>query len=123
MDHSSVSLVATHGDSEGQFNSPHGLVISKTGQLYVCDRGNHRIQVFEGHNFVLLFGRHGSNPGSFYMPSSMTFNNLGTQLFVADSYNHRIQLFTPTGQFVCVFNLIGSPYNINYPYSICFTLD
>ena len=123
IDGSFICQFGMHGNSEGQFNSPHGLVISKTGRLYVCDRGNHRIQVFEDHNFVLLFGKHGSGPGSFYMPSSVTFNNLETQLFVADSYNHRIQLFTPNGQFVSLFNLIGAPNNINYPYSIYFTLD
>ena len=123
IDGSFICQFGMHGNSEGQFNSPHGLVISKTGRLHVCDRGNHRIQVIEDHNFVLLFGKHGSGPGSFYMPSSVTFNNLETQLFVADSYNHRIQLFTPNGQFVSLFNLIGAPNNINYPYSIYFTLD
>ena len=79
--------------------------------------------MFQNHDFVLLFGRYGSNPGDLNMPSSMTFNNHETQLFVADSYNHRIQVFTPNGQFTCVFNLTGVPYGIGNPYSIFFTYD
>ena len=29
-----------------QFHLPHSLVVAKDGQVYVCDRENHRIQVF-----------------------------------------------------------------------------
>ena len=31
-------LLGAHSCFNGQFNSPHGLVTTRTGQLYVCDR-------------------------------------------------------------------------------------
>ena len=36
------------GAAPGQFNVPHGIAIDARGDLYVADRGNARIQVFDG---------------------------------------------------------------------------
>ncbi len=36
------------GAGPGQFNLPHGIAIDARGRLYVADRGNARIQVFDG---------------------------------------------------------------------------
>jgi peptidylamidoglycolate lyase len=34
------------GREKGEFNLPHGLALDGQGNVYVCDRENHRIQVF-----------------------------------------------------------------------------
>lgn len=34
------------GDQPGQFNQPHGLAMDSQGRLFVADRGNNRIQIF-----------------------------------------------------------------------------
>jgi hypothetical protein len=36
------------GKGPGQFNTPHSIVTDANGNVYVADRGNHRIQVFDG---------------------------------------------------------------------------
>ncbi len=36
------------GAAPGQFDVPHGIAIDARGRLYVADRGNARIQVFDG---------------------------------------------------------------------------
>lgn len=41
------------GNAPRQFNEPRGLAISKTGNLYVVDSKNHRIQVFALPSLVL----------------------------------------------------------------------
>ena len=33
-------------NSTGQFHRPEGVTIDSEGNMYVIDRGNHRIQVF-----------------------------------------------------------------------------
>jgi sugar lactone lactonase YvrE len=36
------------GSKPGQFDTPHSIAIDAEGNIYVADRGNHRIQVFDG---------------------------------------------------------------------------
>ena len=36
------------GDKPGQFNTPHSIAVDANGNVYVADRGNRRIQVFDG---------------------------------------------------------------------------
>ena len=41
------------GDQRGQFNTPHSIAVDAEGHVYVADRGNRRIQVFDGEgNFL-----------------------------------------------------------------------
>ena len=41
------------GNGPGQFNTPHSIAVDAKGNVYVSDRGNHRIQVFDGEgNFL-----------------------------------------------------------------------
>ena len=37
------------GDQPGQFNTPHSIAADAQGNIYVADRGNRRIQVFDGN--------------------------------------------------------------------------
>jgi DNA-binding beta-propeller fold protein YncE len=44
------------GDKPGQFNVPHSIAVDAQGNVYVADRGNRRIQVFDGDgNFLRQF--------------------------------------------------------------------
>ena len=35
------------GDGPGEFRTPHGIAFDSQGRLFVADRGNHRIQIFD----------------------------------------------------------------------------
>ena len=41
------------GDKPGQFNTPHSIAADAQGNIYVADRGNRRIQVFDGEGKFL----------------------------------------------------------------------
>jgi len=41
------------GSQPGQFNTPHSIAADAAGNIYVADRGNRRIQVFDGEGKVL----------------------------------------------------------------------
>src|SRR5438477_10312000 len=42
-----VKSFGTPGSGQGQFNLPHAIVIDRNNNLYVGDRSNHRVQVFD----------------------------------------------------------------------------
>jgi len=133
------SSFGTTGSENGQFNCPQGLVISKSKLIFICDKGNHRIQVFSiardgKEKFSFSFGSFGEQPGCFNHPTDLTLNKTEDKLFVADTDNHRVQVFTSSGRFLTtfprqthdfkIFNLFGSnSHTMLSPVGICFTMD
>lgn len=41
------------GNGPGEFNTPHSVAVDAAGNIYVADRGNGRIQVFDGNGTYL----------------------------------------------------------------------
>jgi len=41
------------GDGPGQFNTPHSIAVDAQGRVYVADRGNRRLQVFDAEGTFL----------------------------------------------------------------------
>ncbi len=42
-----LKTVGTYGSGQDQFNTPHGIAVDGQGDVYVADRGNLRIQVYD----------------------------------------------------------------------------
>src|SRR6202051_693961 len=42
-----VKAVGTYGSGDNQFSTPHGIASDARGNIYVADRGNFRIQVYD----------------------------------------------------------------------------
>src|SRR6266403_1232438 len=42
-----VKSWGTKGNGPGQFNTPHSIAVDRRNNIYVGDRGNHRVQVFD----------------------------------------------------------------------------
>ncbi len=82
------------------FNSPYGVAVDPSGNVYVCDTGNHRIQKFDSRgNFIMTWGSYGSGNGQFEYPSGVALDANGN-IYVADSGNNRVQIFDNTGIFL-----------------------
>jgi DNA-binding beta-propeller fold protein YncE len=56
-----ISTWGGEGSGPGQFNVPHSIVTDGKGQIYIADRSNQRIQVFDGNGKYL---RESSHPGT-----------------------------------------------------------
>ena len=48
-----VTAWGTKGTSDGEFDTPHGLAVDGEGRVYVADRGNSRMQVFDSEGKFL----------------------------------------------------------------------
>jgi len=53
-----AEVLGRPGQGTGQFNTPHSIATDADGNVYVADRGNHRIQVFDGEGKFLRQFRH-----------------------------------------------------------------
>ncbi|MFQ5742072.1 MAG: NHL repeat-containing protein [Acidobacteriota bacterium] len=79
------------------FFQPSALGFDHTGRLYVLDRGNHRVQIFEADGrFVQSLGGPGEGPGQLSSPTGMWVHPDGSVL-VADTRNRRLQPFGASG--------------------------
>ncbi|HUM18252.1 MAG TPA: peptidyl-alpha-hydroxyglycine alpha-amidating lyase family protein [Candidatus Nitrosotalea sp.] len=101
------------GTDPGQFNLPHNLVTDRDGTVYVADRENHRVQIFDGkggyqgqwnnlHRPCGLFVDRAA--GLFFvgelgsgMPVTEKTPNLGPRVSVLDAKGQRVARFG--GQF------------------------
>ena len=42
-----ITTWGKHGKAAGEFDTPHGIALDSAGRVYVADRANNRIQIFE----------------------------------------------------------------------------
>ena len=56
------SVGGARGSAPSQFNTPHGLQVDAKGNVYVADRGNARIQVFDSNLTLRAIYDHVGNP-------------------------------------------------------------
>jgi len=97
------ATIATQGSADGQVNGPLGMDFDSSGNLYIVDGENKRIQKFNSSlQFVSKWGTYGSGDGQFNSPTDIVVGTDG-YIYVSDSANHRIQKFTTSGTFLTKF--------------------
>ncbi|MGY6216798.1 6-bladed beta-propeller [Methylolobus aquaticus] len=89
------------GAADGLFNYPTAVAVDPaSGEVFVADQNNNRIQVFDrAGNFLRKWGVYGAGTGQFYRPIAVAVNTVTHEVYVADYYNHRVQVFTPDGTY------------------------
>ncbi len=104
------SAFGSTGTGNGQMSKPGGVAIDASGNLWVADRGNNRLQKFnEKGEWVKTVGAKGSANGQFLAPSSIAFTSSGG-FWVADSANNRLQQFNSAAEFVKAVSALGSGF-------------
>ena len=106
------------GSGQLQFNTPAGIAVHPTtGQIFVADRRNHRIQIF---NNDLTFSQiiTPSDGRLFEGPNDVALDNEG-YLYVAEDSNDCITKLTTKGQYIKTFGYKGSaPGQLSWPTSL-----
>jgi tripartite motif-containing protein 71 len=109
-----VGSFGSKGWKSSSFIEPMGIAIGPNGNLVVCDRGNHRVQIFstekELPTIVTVIGSTGvpsSSNGFFNEPSNVAIdsNNI---IYITDTRNHRVQIFRDDGIWLQSFGSFGS---------------
>jgi len=90
------------------FNAPRGIAIDRSGNVFVADTYNDRIQKLTPNGqLIAKWGSHGSENSQFVGPSAIAIDS-GANIYVADTYNSRVQKFTSNGEFVKSWGGFGS---------------
>ncbi len=105
---------ATTVGPQGTFAEPWGIAVDKTGNIFVADTWNHRIQKFDANGkFLSTWGTNGDtrgvatdNPLFFYGPRAVVVDLQGN-VFVSDTGNKRILKFDPNGVPLAQYGGVG----------------
>src|SRR3989338_5586094 len=98
----------TIGSGDGQFSAPTGIDIDSSGNIYVVEFSNNRVQKFTSSGtFLTKWGSFGSGDGQFNSPLGMAVDSSGN-VFVADNVNKRIQKFNSSGTFLTKWGSFGN---------------
>lgn len=78
---------------DGEFNQPSRVYVDTSGNIYVADTSNYRIQKFNNAGiFQMKFGSYGTGDGQFAGPVGISADS-GGSIYVVDMSNNRIQKF------------------------------
>jgi DNA-binding beta-propeller fold protein YncE len=76
--------------------TPQGVAVDTSGNVYVTDEYNDRIQKFSSDGtFITKWGSDGSANGQFEAPHGVAVDSSGN-VYVADVGNSRVQVFVPS---------------------------
>jgi DNA-binding beta-propeller fold protein YncE len=114
------------GNGDGQFYDPMGIEVDSSGDIYVADNKNHRIQKFTSNGTLIGWwglddlnntgwhnpgsgrtGKYGTGDGELRLPWGVAVDSIGN-IYVADAANSRVQKFTSTGNFITKWGTYGS---------------
>jgi uncharacterized protein (TIGR03663 family) len=88
-------IIGGEGSGDGEMLGPIGVAVDASGNPYVVDNGNDRIQRFDTRGeWAGAVGMTGSESGQFTQPSDVAIDSEGN-VWVADTWNHRVQKFGP----------------------------
>ncbi len=100
------------GAGAGQFTYPADVATDSSGDVYVTDWENDRIEEFSAAGaFIKTIGTYGGGAGQFAGPEGVATDSSG-DVYVADSGNYRIDEFSAAGAFVKAYGWgVGDPMN------------
>jgi tripartite motif-containing protein 71 len=93
--------------AEPQLKAPSSIDVDSSGNVFVADTGNSRIQKFSNIGIIIAkWGAFGTQNGSFSGPQGLAMDSSGN-VFVADTGNNRIQKFSNRGIFIREWGTVG----------------
>ena len=108
------------GSGNGQFSDLGDIAVDSSGNIFVADQGNSRIQKFNSSGtYVSQFGSSGSGDGQLSWPVTIFIDSSGN-IFVTDAGNSRIQKFSDVPSDITAPTLsqttaVTTPTNDNTP--------
>jgi DNA-binding beta-propeller fold protein YncE len=105
----------TKGKGPGQFNLVHNIAIDKKGRVYIADRENERVQIFDADGNFLDQWKHIGKPFGLYVDDK-------TKVYITDGQSNKVYVLDEKGKVISTFSKTGeAPGEFQMAHSI--TLD
>jgi len=92
---------------DGEFDTPRGIAIDRSGTVYITDIRNHTVQKVGSRTGFSILGSEGTGNGQFDSPTGIAIDSSGN-VYVADTGNDRIQIFHSTGMYLSTWGSYGT---------------
>ena len=105
-----MSSVGREGTNRGEFKKPRGIAVNSRTEVFVCDRDNHRIQVFSsGLVYVRIINLRNIDEGLLKpsMPNDIAFDPSGN-MYITDYANNCILAFNTMEKYLFSFSSEGT---------------
>ncbi len=100
------------GSESGQLKEPQGIAVTSSGNEYVLDTANSRVEEFNTKDeLILKFGSKGTEKNEFNEPRGIALDSEGN-VWVADTGNNRIEEFSASGTYI---NKFGTSATLKLP--------
>lgn len=115
-----IRTIGSRGTERGSFTAPRGICTDLTGNVYVADTGNDRIQKFSSDGtYLQQAGGFGFGSGQFNKPGDLIINN-DLEVWVADTRNSRLHQYDSELHFIASFSpkdeegneVLGLPHGV-----------
>ena len=105
--HEYVRQFGKEGSGEGQFKGIGGIATDASGDVYVTDYANNRVEEFSPTGtFLRQFGSQGLGAGQFYGPTAIALDS-GGNVWVVNTHGVLVQEFSATGTYMSGFGSSG----------------
>jgi DNA-binding beta-propeller fold protein YncE len=106
------------GSGEGEFHTPHSILVDSRNRVLVADRENYRIQIFDMDGKFLAQWTHVGAPWG------LDLSKDGKELWMADGYNNRVLKLDLDGHILGCFGSRGKlPGQFSYVHHLAVGLD
>ncbi len=120
-----IGVADVPGSDNNHLYSPIGIATNATGHVYVADKNNHRVQVYNNAKVYQYTIGESAVPGidnaHLNFTSGVAVNGTG-YVYITDTNNHRVQVFNKTGIYQYTIGTTGvsgsGPGQFNYPFGV-----
>ena len=94
----------SEGSGNGDFNHPEGVAVDSSGNVWVVDKNNNRVEKFSAAgSFSAAYGSSGLGDDEFSGPWGIAISPTTGNVYISDTNNNRIEELSSTGAFVEAF--------------------
>jgi alpha-tubulin suppressor-like RCC1 family protein len=98
----------SYGTGNGQFKGTWGLAVDTSGNVFVTDAENNRVQKFDSNgSYLTQWGSYGTANGQFQWPVAVAVD-LSGNVFVVEYNGERVQKFDSDGTYITQWGAPGS---------------